>query len=114
MCDFTDCYCFSTKFIDSNIRHEAVPAPPSACPFTEDQLALFENGLGLLLDSADIPSGYGVTAAELGEGGFEEQEAISIGLSGKTYDIELSQIIWQPRSEIWAKALFAMNTILSV
>lgn len=89
-----------------------MPAPPSTCPFTNDQLSLFEKGLGLLFDGADLPNGYGVTAAELGEGGFEEQEAILIGLSMKTYDIELPRNIWQPRSEMRAKALYAMNTIL--
>jgi hypothetical protein len=67
----------------------------------------------MLLEGEDLPEGYGVTPAELGVDGFDEREEISIGISMKGYDIELPYQIWKPRTEDWAKALFAMNTILS-
>lgn len=88
------------KVIDGNIRHEAVPAPSSTCPFTEDQFSVFQEGMMMLLNSDELPVGYGVTVAELGEQGFEEHEEISIGLQMKGYPIELPYQIWKPRTEI--------------
>jgi hypothetical protein len=87
--------------------------PSGTCPFTNAQQALFENGIQMLFDSADLPEGYGVTPAELGDDGFEEHEEIGIGLKRKGYSIHLPSQIWQPRTELWAKGLYAMNTILS-
>ena len=96
-----------------NIRHEAVPVPSGSCPFDQQQLLLFERGLKMLTDSGDLPSGYGVTQDELGDGGFDEQEEIKIGLRRKGQLIELPSGIWKPRTDLWAQGLFAMNTILA-
>ena len=62
--------------VDSNIRHEAVPVPPGSCPFSDEDRSLFEHGFEMLKKSGDLPSGYGVTSAELGEDGFDDQEEI--------------------------------------
>ena len=67
------------KGIDNNIQHEAVPVPLGHCPFNDETLSLFEQGLKLLMDSGDLPSGYGVTLEELGGDGFNEQEDINMG-----------------------------------
>jgi hypothetical protein len=66
----------------------------------------------MLRESGDLSNGYGVTAAELGEGGFDDQEEINVGLKKKGYTIELPTQIWKPQTEVWAKGLFAMNSIL--
>jgi len=75
---------------------------------------LFERGLKMLTDSGGLPQGYGVTLAELGGDGFDEQEEINIGLQKKGFPIELPSQIWKPRTEIWAQGLFAMNSILAL
>ena len=74
---------FWLKEIDNNIRHEAVPIPSAHYPFNDEELSLFEQGLKLLMDSSDLPPGYGVTLAELCGDGFDEQEDINIGLQKK-------------------------------
>jgi hypothetical protein len=74
---------------------------------------LFEQGLGLLIQSGDLPHGYGVTVAELHGNEFDEQEEIQIGLQKKGFPIQLSSQIWKPRTEIWAQGLFVMNSILA-
>jgi hypothetical protein len=103
----------SGQGIDSNIRHEAVPVPSGSCLFSGDEdRSLFEHGFEMLRESGDLPSGYGVTAAELGEDGFDDQEEINIGLKKKGYPIQLATQIWKPRTEVWAKGLFVMNSIL--
>lgn len=102
------------KGIDNNIRHDAVPVPLGHCPFNDETLSLFEQGLKLLTDSGDLPSGYGVTLEELGGDGFDEQEDINTGLQKKGVSIELRRQIWRPRTELWAQGLFAMNSILAL
>jgi len=84
------------------------------CPFDDEELSIFEQGLQLLMDSGDLPPGYGVTLAELGDDGFDEREDINIGLQRKGVPIELPRRIWKPRTEIWAQGLFAMNSILAL
>lgn len=74
---------------------------------------MFERGFEMLRGGGDLPFGYGVTAAELGDGGFEDQEEISVGFKKKGYPIELPTQIWKPRTEVWAKGLFVMNSILA-
>lgn len=96
------------KIIDSNIRHDAVPVPSSRSPFNAQQLAVFEEGLNLLTESGDLPAGYGVD-----EDVFDEHQDIHFGLRRRGHNIQLSRQIWQPRTELWAQGLFAMNTILS-
>ena len=98
--------------IDANIRHEAVPVPLASCPFTQDQQQVFEEGLRLLIDGDDLPYGYGVTAKELGNDGFDELEEIGVGLRHKGYSAHLAWKIWQPRTEAWVKGLYVMNTLL--
>jgi len=105
---------FICQEIDANIRHEAVPVPIGSCPFDRDVLLLFEKGLNLLLDSGDLPQGYGVTAAELCGNNFDEWEDIQIGLQKKGFSIQLSSQIWKSRTEIWAQGLFVMSSILAV
>jgi hypothetical protein len=95
-----------------NIRHEPVPVPIGSCPFDMDRLSLFERGLTMLLESSDLPPGYGVTVAELGGNQFDEWEDIRIGLQKKGFPIQLSSQIWKPRTETWAQGLFVMNSIL--
>lgn len=73
---------------------------------------MFERGFEMLKKSGDLPSGYGVTSAELGEDGFDDQEEINIGFKKNGYPIQLPTKIWKPRTEVWAKGLFAMNSIL--
>jgi hypothetical protein len=102
------------KRIDNNIRHEAIPVPSANCPFNHEELLLFEQGLKLLMDGDELPPGYGVTLAELGGDGFDEQEDINIGLQKKAVPIYLPRRIWKPRTEIWAQGLFAMNSILAL
>jgi len=102
------------KEIDANIRHEAVPVPIGQCPFDNDGLSLFEQGLKLLLDSNDLPPGYGVTITELRGKEFDEREDIQIGLQKKGFPIQLSSQIWKPRTDIWAQGLFVMNSFLGL
>jgi hypothetical protein len=78
-----------------------------------ERLLLLEQGLAMLLESSDLPSGYGVTVAELGGNPFDEWEDIRIGLHKKGFPIQLSGQIWKPRTEIWAQGLFVMNSILA-
>jgi hypothetical protein len=114
---FMGCQCKLTsgqKGIDSNIRHEAIPVPSGCCPFGDEDRSLFERGFEMLKENGDLPNGYGVTAAELGEGGFDDQEEINFGLNKKGYPIELPTQIWKPRTEVWAKGLFVMNSILAL
>ena len=68
----------------------------------------------ILTDSGDLPNGYGVTPAELGEDVFDELEDIKIGLQKKEIPIHLPSPIWKPRTEIWAQGLFVMNSILAL
>jgi hypothetical protein len=75
---------------------------------------LFEHGFEMLRESGDLPNGYGVTAAELGEGGFDDQEEVNFGIKKKGYPIELPTQIWKPQTEVWAKGLFVMNSILAL
>ena len=75
-------------------------------------MSLFETGLKLLVDSGDLPPGYGVTPPEFGEI-FDETEDIQIGVQQKGFRIQLSSQIWKPQTEIWAQGLFAMNSILA-
>ena len=96
-----------------NIRHEAVPVPGTDCPFDENEMALFENGMSLLLDSGDLPQDYGVTEAELRGKEFDEWEGIPIGLQKEPCLIQLSSQIWRARTEIWAQGLFILNSILA-
>jgi hypothetical protein len=69
--------------IDNNIQHEAVLVPSGYCPFNDETLSLFEQGLTLLMDSGDLPPRYGVTLEEAGGDGFNEQEDINISLQKK-------------------------------
>jgi hypothetical protein len=105
---------FELKVIDSNIRHEAIPAPTSECPFDEDGLSLFEQGLELMMNSGDLPPGYGVTLDELDGKIFDEQEEINVGLWRKGYMMHLPSGIWKPQTEVWVKGLFVMNSILAL
>ena len=66
------------------------------------------------MDSGDLPNGYGVTPAELGEDVFDELENIKIGLQKKEFPIHLPRQIWKPRTKIWAQGLFVMNSILAL
>lgn len=102
------------KEIDANIRHEAVPVPLSNCPFTDDVLSLFEQGLRIITDSGDVPSGYGATFEEMDGGIFDEEEEIKVGLQRKGYAMQLPRSVWKPRMELWAQGLFAMNNILAL
>ena len=74
---------------------------------------MFEQGLQLLIQSDDLPHGYGVTVAEIQGEDFDEQEEIHIGLHKAEFPIQLPSQIWKPRTEIWAQGLFVMNSILS-
>ena len=74
---------------------------------------MFEQGLQLLIQSDDLPRGYGVTVAEIQGKDFDEQEEIRIGLHKAGFPIQLPSQIWKPRTEIWAQGLFVMNSILS-
>ena len=78
-----------------------------------DRLPLFEQGLMLLLESGELPFGYGVTVAEFGGNHFDEWEVIQIGLQKNGFPIQLSSQIWKPRTEIWAQGLFVMNSVLA-
>jgi len=100
--------------INSNIWHEAIPAPTSECPLDEDPLSLFEQGLELMMNSRDLPQDYGVTLDELDGHTFDEQEEINVGLWRKGYLMHLPSGIWKPRTEVWVKGLFVMNSILAL
>ena len=99
--------------IDSNIRHDAVPVPSGQCPFNQEEMTLFEQGLQLLTDDGHLPSGYGATADELGELGFDEDEEIGIGLRRKGHLIKLPRQVWSPRMEQWARGLYVMSYIIT-
>ena len=105
---------FLLKWINNDIWHEAIPVPSVHCPFNHKELSLFEQGLKLLMDSDELPPSYGVTLAELGGDGFDEQEDINIGLQKKVVLIYLPRHIWKSWTEIWAQGLFAMNSILAL
>ncbi|KAF4621495.1 hypothetical protein D9613_001244 [Agrocybe pediades] len=70
--------------IDSNIRHDAVPVPAALCPFTAEQLALFEQGMELLQASNDLPDGYGMKPDEWDTSGYPTTEVISIGIQRRS------------------------------
>ena len=96
-----------------NIRHDAVPVPAGTCPFEDSRLSLFRQGLEMLLESGDLPQGYGVTVAEMRGQEFDEWEDLRIGLQKKSSPIQISCPIWKPRTELWAQGLFVMNSILN-
>ncbi len=77
-----------------------VSVPIGPCLFDINGLFLFKQGLRLLIQSGDLPQGYGVTVAELGGNEFDEQEEIQIGLQKKGFPIQLSSQIWKPRTEV--------------
>jgi hypothetical protein len=66
----------------------------------------------MLRVSGDLHTCYGVTSAELGKDGFDDQKEINVGFKKNGYPIQLFAKIWKPRTEMWAKGLFAMNSIL--
>lgn len=75
---------------------------------------MFEQGLKLLTESDDLPSGYGVSLDEIDGDGFDEEEEINIGISKIGYPMALPRQIWAPRTELWAQGLFAMTSVLSL
>lgn len=101
----------------AQIRHEAVDVPGSASPFADYPLnlqleATFFAALSELSHIHDLPGGYGVLPEEM-EGGYEVMETIRSGRRGrKELVIDLPEIVWRPRAEIWAKALHILNTLL--
>lgn len=100
--------------IDSNIRHDAVPVPSSVCPFNEQQLILFKQGLQLLREHEEVPLGYGIHFTEWETSGYRTTEAISVGLRRLSFPISLPDSIWRPRAEDWTRALYLMQQILLV
>lgn len=88
--------------------------PAAECPLDQDTFGVFINGLKLIRDAGDIPSGYGVLPEELGSDRWDEYESIVIGSSGQTYPIVLPTCIWMPRMRLWAQALYVLDTILSL
>jgi len=75
---------------------------------------LFESGLNLLMESGDLPPGYGVTLDELARNEFDEEEEIQVGINKNGHLMALPHQIWKPQMELWVQGLFVMTSILSV
>jgi hypothetical protein len=108
------CFDLLLQGIDANIRHEAIQVPSGSCPFNQEGLILFENGLNLLKESGDLPPGYGVTLDELDGNEFDEEEEIQVGLNRNGHLMALPHQIWKPRTELWVQGLFVMTSTLLV
>ncbi|KAI1783287.1 hypothetical protein LXA43DRAFT_903869 [Ganoderma leucocontextum] len=98
----------------SQIRHEAIDVPNGASPFADDHdlEEKFFAAFNILSQSPGLPSGYGLLPEEM-EDGYEVMETIRSGRRGrKELVIDLPEVIWRPRAELWGKALHLLNTLL--
>lgn len=103
-----------SQVIDSNIRHRPVSVPSGRCPLGDQAFLVFQRGIKLLIDSGDVPSGYGASAEELGDDGFDDHQQITVGILAQSYAIELPSSVWAPRMRLWAQGLYVLDTILSM
>ena len=100
---------------DHHIRHDAIPTPPSECPFTSPELlATFTDALKEVTARGIIPMCYGVTEAEWSEDGYGTYEFISLGRHGRQVTIELPFSVWWPRAVAWTQGLDLMNRLMHV
>ena len=98
----------------SQIRHDAIEVPSSASPFTDDPEleAKFFAALDTLQSHPGLPPGYGLLPEEMEEG-YEVMEVIRSGRRGrKELVVDLPEIVWRPRAELWGKALYLLNAFL--
>jgi hypothetical protein len=86
-----------TDDVQFNINHPAVKVPRSQSPFTNPtRKALFLAVLNQICTAGAIPHGYGITAAEWGEGGYPTYETITVGRRAQQLIVELPETIWLP------------------
>ncbi len=97
----------------ANIRHEPVPVPEEVSPFADHATEqLFGNALAVYRTEDGLPDGYGVLLHEM-ENGYQSLEVLRTGKrGGNEISITLSEVVWRPRAEYWAKALHLMNHML--
>lgn len=94
----------------SNIRHEAIDAPESACPFTPVQLQVFETALSNAESHGIAPEGYRLHTHERNGDAYPASETIQV--AGKDVDIQLNLETWLPRATRWVCALALMEQLL--
>ncbi|KAI1785145.1 hypothetical protein LXA43DRAFT_900442, partial [Ganoderma leucocontextum] len=98
---------------DHHIRHDAIPTPPSECPFTTpEMLGIFTEALQEVNTSGIIPPCYGVSEAEWPEDGYGTYEFISLGPRGRRVAIELPFSVWWLRAVAWTQGLDLMNRLV--
>ncbi|KAF5350426.1 hypothetical protein D9758_012442 [Tetrapyrgos nigripes] len=103
------------QFESDNESYQAVDAPDHSKPFDQKRMMVFTDALAQMREEGRVPSGYGLLEDELGEDGYPGLETISTGRSGsKTLDIVLPHVIWKPRAELWATALYLMDRLLEI
>jgi len=101
---------------DPFIHSEPVGVPNQQNPFiSETEHLAFTEALQQLETSKYLPPGYGVLSTEWIDGVYPAIQAIPGRKRGSnSLEIGLPHEIWQPRSELWVRALFLMRHIQSL
>ncbi len=98
---------------DHHIRHDAIPTPPSECPFTKPEfLATFTQAFKEINASGIVPPCYGVLESEWPIDGYGTHEFISLGSRGRRVAVELPFSVWWPRAVAWTQGLDLMDRLL--
>lgn len=96
------------------LKHKAVPVPKHRNPMNPQQFWVFEYALGELKGRNFVPPGYGLTPDEWEGGEYPTIETIKVGWKRQNnLYVPLSDEIWRPRAEQWARGLYIINSILS-
>ncbi|KIK52362.1 hypothetical protein GYMLUDRAFT_251303 [Collybiopsis luxurians FD-317 M1] len=97
----------------SEFLPKPVKAPRASCPFTGDELHLYEAGLSSAARQKILPPGYGICADEWEDDHYPAVEIIRSGRKGgKEISVQLPTFIWYPRGHLWVLALSIMERIL--
>ncbi|EIM82167.1 uncharacterized protein STEHIDRAFT_114791 [Stereum hirsutum FP-91666 SS1] len=99
--------------LEEHIRHDAIPVPPSSCPFSPTSYAIFLAALDEIHAREVIPEGYGIMPEEWAERYYPLSETITFGVGGKKkLKVILPEEIWWPRALAWVQGLDLMQTML--
>lgn len=98
---------------EEHIRHEALPVPTSASPFSAVSEEIFLNTFEEMQRLDVVPEGYGLHPYEWDGMGYPVFETITVGVGGrKKIRIELPADIWWQRACAWVQGLQLMSTMI--
>ncbi|KAJ7053516.1 hypothetical protein C8F01DRAFT_996534, partial [Mycena amicta] len=98
----------------ANLNHKPVPVPKHECPFGKDEklMGLFSDALYKANASGFIPQGYGLLEDEWENGVYPSFEILKSGRrGGRQLRIDLPDVIWRARAELWGRGLAILNQI---